>query len=217
MTEPRLGVAEGIRPYPFKRVFDLAVVLLFAPLWIPALVILAALVRVRLGSPVLFVQRRPGRDEQPFDLRKFRTMTDARDERGELLHDSQRLTPFGAWLRSTSLDELPEIFNVVRGEMSLVGPRPLLMQYLPRYSATHRLRHAVPPGMTGLAQVSGRNALTWPARFDLDVDYARRNSLALDIRILWRTVAIVFRRDGISGGGEVTMSGFTGYGADENR
>jgi lipopolysaccharide/colanic/teichoic acid biosynthesis glycosyltransferase len=211
VSDRRLGAADGIRPYRLKRAFDLFVVLVLLPLWLPAVLILALIVRLRLGSPVLFTQVRPGRDERLFTLRKFRTMTAARAADGQLLPDAERLTSFGRWLRATSLDELPEIYNVIRGEMSLVGPRPLLVEYLPRYSETHRLRHAVPPGMTGLAQVSGRNALTWPGRFDLDVQYARTNSLAGDLRILSRTLAVVFRREGISGGGEVTMSGFYGY------
>ena len=169
------------------------------------------LVRLRLGAPVIFRQRRPGLGGRSFELRKFRTMTEARDAAGRLLPDAERLTPFGRWLRSTSLDELPELVNVLRGEMSLVGPRPLLEAYLPLYSEHHRRRHAVPPGITGLAQVSGRNALSWPARFDLDVRYAETNSLALDVALLWRTARAVVRREGISAAGEATMSAFTGY------
>jgi lipopolysaccharide/colanic/teichoic acid biosynthesis glycosyltransferase len=199
------------RPYRGKRLFDLALVLAAAPLWVPALGVVALLVRRRLGTPVLFRQRRPGLHGRPFELRKFRTMTDARDASGRLLPDAERLTPFGRWLRSTSLDELPELVNVLRGEMSLVGPRPLLEAYLPLYSERHALRHAVPPGLTGLAQVSGRNALTWPERFDLDVRYAETNSLAADVAILWRTVRAVVRREGISAAGDATMYAFTGY------
>ena len=198
--------------YRGKRALDLAVVVAAAPAWIPVLAAVAVLVRWRLGSPVLFRQRRPGLGGGPFELRKFRTMTNARGADGRLLPDAERLTPFGRWLRSTSLDELPELLNVLRGEMSLVGPRPLLEAYLPLYSERHRLRHAVPPGITGLAQVSGRNALSWPERFDLDVRYAETNSLALDVALLWRTVRAVVRREGISAAGEATMTAFSGYG-----
>jgi lipopolysaccharide/colanic/teichoic acid biosynthesis glycosyltransferase len=202
------------RPYPAKRIFDLVIVVTFAPVWLVALGVVAALVRRNFGAPVLFRQARPGRDGQIFELLKFRTMTDARAPDGSLLPDTERLTPFGRFLRSTSLDELPELVNVLRGQMSLVGPRPLLVRYLPLYSAEHRLRHAMPPGITGLAQVSGRNALTWPQRFDLDVRYARTNSLALDMRILWRTIVSVVRREGISAAGEATMPAFIGYGSE---
>ena len=199
------------RAYRGKRAFDVLLVLASAPVWLPVLGAVALLVRRRLGTPVLFRQRRPGLGGRSFELRKFRTMTDARGADGRLLPDAERLTPFGRWLRSTSLDELPELLNVLRGEMSLVGPRPLLEAYLPLYSDRHRLRHAVPPGVTGLAQVSGRNALSWPDRFDLDVRYAETNSFALDVAVLWRTVRAVIRRDGISAAGDATMYPFTGY------
>lgn len=199
------------RAYRGKRALDLVLVVASAPVWLPVLGAVALLVRRRLGSPVLFRQRRPGLGGRSFELRKFRTMTDARDADGRLLPDAARLTPFGRWLRSTSLDELPELLNVLRGEMSLVGPRPLLEAYLPLYSERHRLRHAVPPGITGLAQVSGRNALSWPDRFDLDVRYAETNSLALDVTVLWRTLRAVVRREGVSAAGEATMTAFTGY------
>ena len=212
MTASRRGAAPGLGPYRGKRAFDLTLVLVAAPLWLPLLAAVAVLVRVRLGAPVLFRQQRPGRDGRLFELRKFRTMTSARDAHGNLLPDAVRLTPFGRWLRSTSLDELPELLNVVRGEMSLVGPRPLLPAYLPLYSARHALRHAVPPGITGLAQTSGRNALDWPERFELDVRYVENNSLAEDVRLLWRTVRAVGGRDGINAAGDATMYAFTGYG-----
>src|SRR5512146_261709 len=158
-----------MQTYAGKRLLDLTVVLLTSPVWAPLLLAVAVLVRVRLGAPVLFRQRRAGLDDQPFDVLKFRTMTDERDAEGNLLPDERRLTAFGRRLRATSLDELPELVNVLRGDMSLVGPRPLLVQYLPLYSDVHRRRHRVRPGITGLAQVSGRNALSWPERFDLDV------------------------------------------------
>jgi sugar transferase EpsL len=182
-----------------------------APLWVPLLGILGVAVRVRLGAPVFFRQERPGLDGRPFTLVKLRSMTDARDATGRLLADDERLTPFGRFLRSTSLDELPELLNVLRGDMSLIGPRPLLTHYLPRYSEHHRRRHAVRPGITGLAQVSGRNAISWPQKFDRDVEYVERCSLALDAWILWRTARAVLTREGISAEGEATMPEFTGY------
>ena len=200
-----------VAEYRGKRVLDLVAVVAAAPLWVPALGLLAALVRARLGAPVFFRQSRPGRGGEPFTLVKFRTMTDARGPDGTLLPDATRLTPFGRWLRATSLDELPELLNVLRGDMSLVGPRPLLPQYLPRYSPRHRMRHAVRPGITGLAQVSGRNALSWSDKFDLDVEYVERCSPGLDAWVLWRTVRAVVLREGISAAGEATMPEFTGY------
>lgn len=197
--------------YRGKRLLDLSLVLAAAPLWLPTLAVLAGLVRIRLGAPVLFTQTRPGRDGEPFTLIKLRTMTDQRAGDGTLLPDDQRLSSFGRFLRSTSLDELPELINVFRGEMSLVGPRPLLTHYLPRYSEAHRRRHDVRPGITGLAQVSGRNAISWSQKFDRDVEYVDRCSLGLDLAILWRTVRAVVRREGISAQGEATMPEFTGY------
>ena len=197
--------------YRGKRLLDLALVVGAAPLWVPVTAAVAVLVRLRLGSPVLFRQTRAGRGGAPFTMVKFRTMTDGRDARGALLPDERRLTDFGRMLRRTSLDELPELLNVLRGDMSLVGPRPLHMAYLPRYSPRHARRHDVPPGVTGLAQVSGRNAISWPAKFDLDVEYAERASLALDLRILWRTVRAVLLREGISAANDATMPEFTGY------
>jgi lipopolysaccharide/colanic/teichoic acid biosynthesis glycosyltransferase len=197
--------------YRGKRLFDLTLVLLAAPAWLPLLGVLALLVRVRVGSPILFRQTRPGLHGSPFELIKLRTMTDARAPDGSLLPDADRLSGFGRRLRSTSLDELPELLNVLRGEMSLVGPRPLLPQYLARYSSHHRHRHDVRPGVTGLAQVSGRNTLSWPERFDLDVEYVERCSVILDTRILWRTLLAVCRREGISAAGAATMPEFTGY------
>lgn len=197
-----------------KRFFDLAVVILTAPLWLPLLAVLVVLVRVKLGSPVLFRQKRPGHRERIFEMTKFRTMTDARDAAGQLLPDAERLTPFGRMLRSTSLDELPELLNVLKGEMSLVGPRPLLVQYLPRYSSEQRRRHEVPPGLTGWAQINGRNAIAWEQKFALDVWYVDHRSLWLDLRILFLTVWKVVNRSGISAAGDATMPEFRG-GADE--
>ena len=193
-----------------KRLVDIVASAAVLVVLSPVLAVTALLVRVKLGSPVLFRQVRPGLDERPFGLIKFRSMTDARDAHGELLPDARRLPPFGRWLRSTSLDELPELWNVLRGDMSLVGPRPLLMQYLPLYSPEQRRRHEVRPGLTGLAQVEGRNALTWDEKFAADVRYVDRQSLWLDLTILARTVTMILRRDGISAPGEATMSVFTG-------
>lgn len=192
----------------FKRIFDLAAVILTAPLWVPLVAILAVLVRVKLGSPIFFRQKRPGHREAIFELVKFRTMTDARDEAGRLLADDRRLTPFGKWLRGTSLDELPELVNVLKGEMSLVGPRPLLVLYLERYSPEQKRRHDVPPGLTGWAQINGRNALSWEEKFKLDVWYVEHRSLGLDLRILFRTVWQVVSRQGISAPGDATMPEF---------
>ena len=193
-----------------KRLFDLVVLLLTAPLWLTALGAVAVFVRLNLGRPVLFRQPRPGRHGRVFELIKFRTMTDARDPDGKLLPDAQRLTRFGRWLRSTSLDELPEVLNVLKGEMSLVGPRPLLVQYLGRYTAHQARRHEVPPGLTGWVQVKGRNALSWEEKFRLDVWYVDHHSLWLDLRILVLTVWQVLRRHGVSAAGEATMPEFMG-------
>lgn len=193
-----------------KRLFDIVISFgLLALLAIPMLG-LSLLIRSRLGSPVLFKQVRPGLYGKPFVMVKFRTMTDQRDSLGLLLPDAQRLTAFGRFLRSTSLDELPELWNVLRGEMSLVGPRPLLMEYLPLYTEEQARRHEVRPGITGWAQVNGRNALSWEDRFKADVWYVDNQSLILDLRILWRTFYKVISRDGISQAGEATMSKFTG-------
>jgi lipopolysaccharide/colanic/teichoic acid biosynthesis glycosyltransferase len=175
---------------------------------------LALVVHRKLGGPVLFRQVRPGLGGKPFEMVKFRTMTDARAADGSLLPDSERLPSFGQFLRSTSLDELPELWNVLKGEMSLVGPRPLLMEYLPLYSPHQARRHEVRPGITGWAQVNGRNALGWRDKFNLDVWYVDNCSLMLDIRILWLTVKKVLVRDGISATGEVTMTKFTGNGSE---
>lgn len=196
-----------------KRLFDITVVLLSAPIWLPAMAVVAALVRVKLGRPVLFRQKRPGKDARIFELIKFRTMTDARDASGALLPDAVRLTPFGKFLRSSSLDELPELLNILRGDMSLVGPRPLLVQYLERYSPRQARRHEVRPGLTGLAQVMGRNALSWEEKFEWDVRYVETHSLWLDLKILALTVKAVLFRTGISAAGEATMPEF---GADKS-
>jgi len=193
-----------------KRLFDIvvsacALLVLALPLWV-----LMWQVRRKLGSPVFFTQVRPGLHGKPFKMVKFRSMTSERGTDGELLPDAVRLTPFGRFLRSTSLDELPELWNVLKGDMSLVGPRPLLMEYLPLYSPEQARRHEVRPGITGWAQVNGRNALDWEAKFKLDVWYVDHRSLWLDIKILWLTVKKVLVREGISAAGEATMGKFTG-------
>lgn len=174
------------------------------------MLILALFVRIKLGSPVLFTQERPGKDEKIFRLYKFRTMTNERDESGNLLPDEVRLTKFGRFLRAASLDELPEFFNVLRGDMSLIGPRPLLVRYLPLYNEKQRRRHAVRPGLSGLAQCSGRNLLTWEERFDLDVEYVEHVSLTLDISIVLKTIRGVMRHEGISSETSATMEPFRG-------
>jgi lipopolysaccharide/colanic/teichoic acid biosynthesis glycosyltransferase len=193
-----------------KRIFDLILVLGTAFLWLPLLLGLALLVRWKLGAPIFFRQPRPGWGGKIFELVKFRTMTDERDAQGQLLPDGQRLKPFGSWLRSSSLDELPELLNVLKGEMSLVGPRPLLVQYLARYSPAQARRHEVLPGLTGWAQINGRNALSWEEKFKLDVWYVDHRSVWLDIRILFRTLASVCKRRGISAPGAATMPEFLG-------
>lgn len=194
----------------FKRFFDIVLSLLALIILSPVLLIVAGLVRVKLGGPVIFHQERPGKDEKIFRLYKFRSMTDERDENGELLPDEVRLTKFGRVLRSTSLDELPELWNILKGDMSIVGPRPLLVQYLPRYSEEQRHRHDVRPGLTGWAQVNGRNAISWEERFAYDVEYVERISLLLDVKILFLTVAVVFRRQGIHSAGCETQEEFMG-------
>jgi len=193
-----------------KRLLDLGMVLLALTLLWPVLLCLTMLVRLKLGAPVFFRQTRPGLHGRPFRLIKFRTMRDAFDAQGKPLPDAERLTPFGRWLRSTSLDELPELWNVLKGEMSLVGPRPLLMEYLPLYSAEQARRHEVKPGITGWAQVNGRNALSWEGKFELDVWYVDHQSFWLDVQIIALTIKKVLLREGISAQGEATMPRFTG-------
>jgi sugar transferase EpsL len=200
----------GTTSLVMKRCFDIAVAgaaLAFAS---PALLATAVIVRAGLGSPVLFRQTRPGLGEVPFEMMKFRTMRDAFDAQGNALPDADRLTRLGRFLRSTSLDELPALWSVLKGEMSIVGPRPLLPQYLSRYSELQRRRHEVKPGITGWAQVNGRNGLGWEEKFRLDVWYVDHRSLALDFKILFRTLLIVLRRDGITQDGHATMPEFLG-------
>jgi sugar transferase EpsL len=193
-----------------KRFIDITASLAGLLLLSPVLLITSIMVRLKLGSPVLFKQQRPGLNGEPFYMYKFRTMTDQRDEDGNLLPDEQRLPKFGQMLRSTSLDELPELLCVLKGDMSLVGPRPLMMKYLPRYTTEQFRRHGAKPGITGWAQVNGRNAISWEDRFDLDVWYVDNWNVWLDIKILFKTVMAVFQREGITEEGSVTMTEFMG-------
>lgn len=195
-----------------KRALDIAVAAGLLLVLTPLLLLVALLVRLRLGAPIFFTQTRIGMGEAPFQIIKFRTMTEARGADGALLSDAERLPPFGAWLRATSIDELPELWNILRGDMSLVGPRPLLPRYLPYYTVRERLRHRLRPGITGFAQVNGRNAIGWDARLALDADYVEQFSFWRDLAILWQTVRVVLAREGISAEGHVTM-----YALDEER
>ncbi len=193
-----------------KRGIDLFCSLFLILILSPLLLILSLLVRINLGSPVIFYQKRPGKDGRIFGLMKFRSMTEKRDERGELLPDEKRLTSFGKKLRATSLDELPEFFNILKGDMSFVGPRPLLVRYLDRYNEEQKHRHDVLPGLTGLAQVRGRNSLSWEEKFKNDIEYVRNVSFLLDIKIVFLTVLKVLKREGISSEGSATMEEFMG-------
>ena len=194
----------------FKRFLDIVLSGCALIVLSPVLLIVAVLVRTKLGSPVIFCQERPGKNEKIFKMYKFRSMTDARDENGELLPDEVRLTKFGRALRATSLDELPELWNIFKGDMSIVGPRPLLVKYLPRYNAEQRHRHDVRPGLTGLAQVNGRNAISWEEKFRLDVDYVRHITFAGDVKIVLATVRKVLHHEGISAENSATMEEFRG-------
>lgn len=193
-----------------KRFMDFFIAALSIIIFSPLLIILAILVRVKLGGPVIFKQERPGLNGKVFKLYKFRTMTDAKDENGNLLDDEYRLTSFGKKLRSTSLDELPELYNILKGDMSIVGPRPLLVKYLPLYSDEQKRRHDVRPGLTGLAQVSGRNAITWTEKFNKDIEYVDKVSFGLDVSIFFKTIYCVLKREGINSDSAATMEDFTG-------
>ncbi|MDE6664086.1 MAG: sugar transferase [Lachnospiraceae bacterium] len=193
-----------------KRILDIVISLCGIIILFPVYLVLAILVRLKLGSPVLFTQERPGKDEKIFKLYKFRSMTDAKDEKGNLLPDEDRLPAFGKKLRSTSLDELPELFNILKGDMSIIGPRPLLVRYLPRYNEFQKHRHDVRPGLTGLAQTHGRNAITWEKKFEYDVEYVNKLSFALDVKIFFETVRAVLKREGISSETSATMEEFMG-------
>jgi len=194
----------------FKRLLDVVLSLIALVVLIPVFIIVYFLVKIKLGSPVLFVQERPGKNERIFRMYKFRSMTDARDANDRLLEDEVRLTKFGKFLRATSLDELPELWNILVGDMSIVGPRPLLVQYLPLYNENQKQRHYVRPGLTGLAQVLGRNSLTWDEKFSWDVKYVNNITFVNDVKIIFMTVSAVFRRDGISSDDSVTMEPFNG-------
>ena len=193
-----------------KRLFDFCAALIALILFSPILFVVAIFVRQKLGSPVLFSQVRPGLEGKPFKMVKFRTMLNANDAQGNPLPDDQRLTKFGSFLRSTSLDELPELWNVIKGDMSLVGPRPLLMEYLPLYTQDQAKRHDVRPGVTGWAQINGRNAISWDEKFKLDTWYVEHRSFALDLKIIMLTIKKVIKRDGINAAADVTMTKFTG-------
>ena len=193
-----------------KRIFDLCLTIPAFIVLSPVMGVTAILVAVKLGRPVLFTQERPGYREKIFKMYKFRSMTDERDQNGKLMPDEVRLTPFGEWLRSTSLDELPELLNILKGDMSLVGPRPLLVQYLPLYNKRQHKRHNVRPGITGLAQINGRNSISWEEKFEYDVQYAEKISFYEDIRILFETVFKVFKREGINSENSATMEDFMG-------
>lgn len=206
MTHIPFGPYEKYIKRPLDLIISFVVLILFW--WVLAIV--AVLVRVNLGSPVIFKQERPGKNEKIFTLLKFRTMTSATDSDGNLLPDKDRLTKFGIFLRSTSLDELPELFNLIRGDMSLIGPRPLLVKYLPKYNERQHRRHEVTPGLTGLAQAHGRNSISWEERFELDVQYVDHITFRSDVRIILDTVKSVLRRDGISSNTSVTMEEFKG-------
>ena len=201
---------QGIYARYIKRILDVILSGCALVVLSPVLLIVAVLVRTKLGSPGIFCQERPGKDEKIFKMYKFRSMTDQRDENGELLPDEERLTSFGKKLRSTSLDELPELFNIFKGDMSIVGPRPLMVSYLPLYNEFQKHRHDVRPGLTGLAQISGRNLLSWKERFEKDISYVENISFTLDMKIIFNTVKSVIKRDGISSNTSETMEDFMG-------
>lgn len=196
----------------FKRFFDFILSLIAIIILSPVYIIVAILVRVKLGSPVIFTQERPGKDEKIFKMYKFRSMTSETDEEGNLLPDEVRLTSFGKKLRSTSLDELPELFNILKGDMSIVGPRPLLVKYLPLYNDFQKHRHDVRPGLTGWAQVNGRNAISWEDKFRLDVDYTEKCSFFMDLKVFFKTISSVLKKEGISSDTSATMEEFKGNG-----
>jgi len=209
-TRPRRARQAGT----MKRLLDIALAVLGLVLLSPIFVVLALLIRRTMGSPLLFRQTRPGKDGIPFAMVKFRTMRDALDHDGNPLPDADRMTPLGHKLRASSLDELPELWNVLKGDMSLVGPRPLLTEYLPLYSAEQARRHEVRPGVTGWAQINGRNAISWEEKFALDVWYVDNRSIGLDLRIIWATLRKVIAREGVSAQGEATMARFVGTKTD---
>ncbi len=202
--------------FSVKRVFDIIASLVLIIIAFPLLILIGVLVRIKLGSPVLFRQERPGKQNKIFMIYKFRTMNNRMDTNGNLQPDKARLTRFGSLLRKTSMDELPELFNILKGDMSFVGPRPLLVQYLTRYNSDQIRRHEVRPGLTGWAQVNGRNAITWEEKFDLDVWYVDNWSLWLDLKIIMKTILVVLKRNGINAEGEATIGEFVGSKGDKN-
>ncbi len=204
-------MADGIYKTYIKRIFDIIVVILSFPFYIPVFLITAILVKWNMGKPVFFKQVRPGLNGKPFTIYKFRTMSDSRDDSGRLLPAKIRITKFGWFLRSTSLDEIPELYNVLKGDMSLVGPRPLLMEYLDRYTPEQARRHEVPPGITGWAQINGRNAITWDEKFKLDIWYVENYSFFLDMKILLLTILKIFKKEGVTPPDSVIMPEFQGY------
>lgn len=193
-----------------KRILDLLISLIAIIILLPVFIIVAILIKIKLGSPVIFIQKRPGLNEEIFSMYKFRTMTNDKDLNGKLLSDAERLTRFGKVLRSLSIDELPELFNILKGDMSLVGPRPLLIEYLKLYSTEQRVRHSVKPGLTGLAQINGRNSITWEEKFNLDIEYTKKITFIKDVEIIFLTVKKVLIRDGINSNTSETMEKFTG-------
>lgn len=193
-----------------KRIMDFILSLVALIILFPTLVVVSILIRINLGSPIFFTQERVGKNNRVFKIIKFRTMKDAKDKNGKLLPDSERLTPFGSLLRSTSVDELPELINILKGDMSIVGPRPLLKEYLPIYNETQIKRHDVLPGLTGWAQINGRNSITWTSKFELDVWYVENWSLFLDMKIVFKTFIKVFKREDINQSGQATMEYFNG-------
>lgn len=205
-----MKISNGLYKNYFKRPMDFILSLLAIIVLSPILLIVAILVRVKLGSPILFKQKRPGLNEEIFTMYKFRTMTDQRDANGNLLPDEVRLTKFGMFLRSTSLDELPELFNILKGEMSIIGPRPLLISYLPLYSNYQKKRHEVRPGLSGLAQVNGRNAISWEEKFNLDIEYVKNVTFIGDCKIILKTIGKVFNREGVNSETAATMEPFKG-------
>lgn len=199
-----------------KRVLDFFLSLMALVLLMPLMLVIGLVVRIKLGKPIIFKQKRPGKNEKIFTLYKFRTMTDKKDENGELLPDEQRLTKFGKWLRSTSLDELPELINILKGDMAIVGPRPLLIEYLPLYNEKQKHRHDVRPGLTGLAQINGRNTIEWEEKFEEDVKYIKNITFIQDMKIIFKTFTKVLKRDGINQEGNATMKKFEGTIKEKN-
>ncbi len=205
-TDIKFGIYKRVFKRPLDFILSIFAIIILSPIFL----IITILVRIKLGSPIIFKQKRPGLNEKIFTMYKFRTMTDKKDEKGNLLPDSERLTKFGKTLRSTSLDELPELFNILKGDMSIVGPRPLLVQYLPLYNEQQQHRHDVRPGLTGLAQINGRNAINWEAKFKYDIEYTNKCTFIKDCSIMIKTIQKIYSKEGITSEGTVTMEMFKG-------